>query len=1476
MVVAMYDPTQAVRVTPASLLRGVLGVPGVPGVFGVLFLTGALATLGGCGDKTTVVQEVVSPDAGVVVERVQCASDADCDNGLFCDGPETCRAGVCGAGAAPVCDDGVECTRDRCSEATRACVYTAADADADGHADANCQDADGVILGDDCDDGDPGRFPGNVEVCDAQGHDEDCDASTIGMRDVDADTYVDAMCCNGETCGSDCDDMNPNVHPSQAEVCDGFDNNCDGVADEGLLEMMVRDADGDHVGDADGTFVAVCPGTGGYEPEAADCDDGNRRVNPNINELCSDGVDNDCDGEVDETGPPSTWYRDVDGDDFGDDAVQTIVSCEVQAGYTLFPHDCNDLNPLVNPDAVEVCNGRDDDCNGDADFLISAGNGEDDDRDGFADFLCGGALPDCDDREPLTHPGAPELCDMVDNDCNGVVDGEDGVFDWYVDADADGFGALAVAVSSCERQPGHVTVTGDCADNDPDTHPGVPDDCGGRPQWDDDCDGEADEAAGGLTYYADVDQDGVGAGEAFTSCQMPIGWVRSTGDCAPGDASISPARDEVCTPGQAVDDDCDGRVDCLDADCAGEAACQAMFLLSRTLPVEPLALFPGAEAAVTVRLTSQALDAVPNRPLTILAPPGAIAAGGPFMTDGSGEVTFAMTAPLALGEVDFWVEAGDALPLRLSLAVIAPSDDTVFTVANRAGTIGAVVPGPSMASPLATPDHIEVASDGTAYITDAGRKQVLRVSPQGELSLIAGSGVNASTGSGGPATAAALQPGRTVLDEARQRLYVQESRTVRVIELSQQPPMIYDVTQGGGGGAGGPANQAPADNIIDIALEANGDLLVMNTTGIYRVVAETGRYERVLAEATGSCTPSRPLALIEGRGMRLRADGSLWIWGRMCGGSFSIGNQATEGIFRVVGDGALEHVAGSALGEAIVGRHRTDFLLGVVDDLVEDASGNLYFTRAGEIYRIDNNLGRITRHVGTGTPGTGAEYVGRAAAQLDGAAGLAVGPDQRLWLAERTSHRVRVLWNGGRSDPSVVGLTVQQGTGQTVWPSEVTAPQVVEARDGGGQLLGELPVSFEASDPSAATSGTVRTSVDFGRASSTGYAPGAVGDHTVTASVLNITGGTAAAVDFDVTVVRPPAGSVTTLFNGAHTVDTTGMSPDGTPAIVGRAGGVHGIATRADGTIYLANGNQYGCCSWAANHVYAIDADGRTRIVAGTASGGFNTPLGGPAVGAGLDIAGMLGWDEANNRLFVTTLGIQGSVDNLLVIDMDDGYLDAVVGTLAPGADPTVGPDGRVYWGSAGALYAVDPDADTPTLEPWVVKGNCADTLAINGFDGSNGYETTTGMTAAFLPDGTAYVATQVCGTEVERAGWGIVHVDAGGSLLGLVAGGGAEANVGGGPIAAREAQLGKLAGLHFDAAGDLYFLEQDLNRLRKLTVGGDIEHLAGDAGGAAGGTDFVPGPSARLSGPRDIALLPDGSVLISDRGNAAIRRYWQ
>ena len=202
-----------------------------------------------------------------------------------------------------------------------------------------------------------------------------------------------------------------------------------------LLALLAACGDkdgGDTAGD--GVYLMTDKDGDGY-PIGVDCDDGSVAINPGAAERC-DGVDNDCDGEIDEDGVDAPfWYADHDGDGFGV-TVYLEYACTMPEGYAAVDGDCDDFDAAVNPDAVEVCDNIDNDCDTVVDGAFAEGKTDfyrDGDGDGYGDaesILAGCDVPagyvdndeDCDDSKATDYPGADELCDEVDNDCDGRLD----------------------------------------------------------------------------------------------------------------------------------------------------------------------------------------------------------------------------------------------------------------------------------------------------------------------------------------------------------------------------------------------------------------------------------------------------------------------------------------------------------------------------------------------------------------------------------------------------------------------------------------------------------------------------------------------------------------------------------------------------------------------------------------------------------------------------------------------------------------------------------------------------------------------------------------------------------------------------------------------------------------------------------------------------------------------------------------------
>ena len=186
-------------------------------------------------------------------------------------------------------------------------------------------------------------------------------------------------------------------------------------------------------------------------------------------------------------------------------------------------------------------------------FLL-VGGCFDADGDGFPDF----GTRDCDDSNANVNPGASELCDGIDNDCDGDVD-ESGLR-VYRDVDGDGVGSTSdiLYVCSFDVPSGYALNLGDCDDNSDSVAPGSPELCNGV---DDDCDGEVDEFAGEL-WFVDEDGDGFGTEQTVLACLQPDTSAPVSGDCDDSQPSINPgAAGDACDPVE-IDANCDGVLDC--------------------------------------------------------------------------------------------------------------------------------------------------------------------------------------------------------------------------------------------------------------------------------------------------------------------------------------------------------------------------------------------------------------------------------------------------------------------------------------------------------------------------------------------------------------------------------------------------------------------------------------------------------------------------------------------------------------------------------------------------------------------------------------------------------------------------------------------------------------------------------------------------------------------------------------------------
>jgi len=431
-----------------------------------------------------------------------CTTDAQCVSGSFCD-DSSCRT---------QCEADLDCESaglGTCDAERGRCGGSSADGGGrDGGLDGGRPDApssscdedndgeDSIACGgEDCDDTDARVRPGLPDTC-GDAIDQDCDGRVDEdgalFRDVDNDGRGDPAVPMGSSCtptpgwvsnDEDCDDNSQTTYLGARERCDGRDNDCS------LPGAMAGGADSaeDVDGDGHSPLSATCLsrselGTGarGSEYEKDDCDDADATSHPGADEICTNSVDENCNGVADD--PTATVYRDADGDGHGTPgASMVIMSCAVPAGWSRASDDCDDGRATRYVGALEVCDRIDNDCSTPA---TPVAIDEDVDGDGHAAVgaTCLGrgdalapptAFPrdDCADDDAATHPGATDYCDGQDRDCStggGVALDEDG--------DGDGHSPIgAMCIGRGEPgAPGSSFAKDDCDDAHAAAHGGLP------------------------------------------------------------------------------------------------------------------------------------------------------------------------------------------------------------------------------------------------------------------------------------------------------------------------------------------------------------------------------------------------------------------------------------------------------------------------------------------------------------------------------------------------------------------------------------------------------------------------------------------------------------------------------------------------------------------------------------------------------------------------------------------------------------------------------------------------------------------------------------------------------------------------------------------------------------------------------------------------------------------------------------------
>jgi len=335
--------------------------------------------------------------------------------------------------------------------------------------------------------------------------------------------------------------MDERRYPGATEICDS-----EGVDEDCNTSTLGVD------GDSDGYVSVVCCNrlaTGRLDC-GADCDDTSSGINPEAVDTCGSG-DQDCDGVIDEN-PDTVFYRDLDGDGFGIDAMTTLA-CAASIGYAVLPGDCDDTRGGVNPGVGELCNLRDDDCDGGIDEGCSCT------PDGLSEMCGATEVGSCRFGSRTCVAGtwsscsgvitpAIELCEGVDDeDCDGVVDNG-------CECISGNSRICGTSVGVCRSVMQICSAAGrwprDCADEVGVVGP-TAEVCEGV--LDEDCDGGIDEGCACVNGAVDRSACGTDAGECVSG--MRVCAAGAWGTCSGGTGPVA----EVCEGSR--DENCDGATD---------------------------------------------------------------------------------------------------------------------------------------------------------------------------------------------------------------------------------------------------------------------------------------------------------------------------------------------------------------------------------------------------------------------------------------------------------------------------------------------------------------------------------------------------------------------------------------------------------------------------------------------------------------------------------------------------------------------------------------------------------------------------------------------------------------------------------------------------------------------------------------------------------------------------------------------------
>ena len=804
------------------------------------------------------------------------------------------------------------------------------------------------------------------------------------------------------------------------------------------------------------------------------------------------------------------------------------------------------------------------------------------------------------------------------------------------------------------------------------------------------------------------------------------------------------------------------------------------------------------------------------------------------------------------------------LSVALSAAQEAPGTITTVAGNGRQGFSGDG--GPATQASLNTPTGLAVDAKGNIYFSEVNSHRVRRISPDGVITTVAGTGAGSFSGDGGPATQASLNIPRGVAVDAKGDLYIADSNNLRVRRVGQDGVIATFAGTGAGGfsGDGGPAAQASLGVPVGVVVD-RGNVFIAEIIRVRRV-GQDGIISTFAGPATlrlgnqgfsGDGGPAAQAVFNQAVGLAVDAKGNVYI-----------ADVRNHRIRRVGQDGIITTFAGSGPTEvpgqfASLGGFSGDdgpatqallnFTTGFMSGVAADIRGVIYIadTNNHRVRRVGLD-GVITTLAGTGAPAFSGDGGLATQARLDTPIGVAIGPDGSIYIADSNNHRIRrisplpspdirLLISSLALDSAKVG-SVSQKT------FTVSNPGNASLSVFGITLEGTDASEFRVSPPTATVSAgdSMQVTVVF--------SPASAGDKSARLTLRHSAGGDVLVVTLSGRAQEVSGPGIIKTYAGTG---TGGFSRDGDPANRSVLSFPTGIVVDAGGAVYIADlGN---------NRVRRVGADGILTTVAGTGTAGFSGDEG-PAAQATLNQPSGVAVDGQGNVYIadrgnhrVRKVGRDGVITTLAGTGNRDFGGDGAQARFAALSQPSgvaVDGQGNVYIADRGnnRVRKVGKDGKIETV---------AGTLS-GGFSGDGGAATQAGL------DSPRGVAVDSRGN-VYIADWGnrrVRRVGADGMISTFAGTGKAGYSGDGGP--ATQADLRDPSGVSLDAQGNLFIADTGNGRVRKVGADGLIATVAG--GGSSLG-DGGPSEKAGLRDPAGVAVDARGNLFIADAGDHRVRR---